>query len=179
MVATDTARGGFNRICASSTLSTCDRTECPCHQTGCFNRICASSTLSTSSLQWFICLLSGFNRICASSTLSTSAFCLRRWNWMRFQSHLRLFHPIHSRAGAARCCAINVSIASVPLPPYPLFPSLLASSNLACFNRICSSSTLSTFPVSASKLKPCLFQSHLLLFHPIHRAKRFLRQTPQ
>ena len=136
----------FNRICASSTLSTLSARAFTWRYGHCFNRICASSTLSTRESHTFALSRSGFNRICASSTLSTrrssiAAILVKP----EFQSHLRLIHPIHME--------------------------MMQSSldHCASFNRICASSTLSTSPVDVPPIAIAVFQSHLRLIHPIHK----------
>ena len=111
----------FNRICASSTLSTTEVQASNASIYRGFNRICASSTLSTwSSTVLYLMPIVCFNRICASSTLSTR------------QGSDSSFSPS------------NVSIASAPHPPYP--PKCMISLFVVSFgfNRICASSTLST-----------------------------------
>ncbi len=111
----------------------------------CFNRICASSTLSTvviDKFPWDVVIVSiasaphppypltvvisycssipSFNRICASSTLSTPAsISLKSSMIPTFQSHLRLIHPIHVFPHTVLLCISIVSIASAPHPPYP------------------------------------------------------------
>ena len=110
----------------------------------CFNRICASSTLSTSALVWQTSLLSQFqSHLRLIHPIHISSMCL----WLAsllFQSHLRLIHPIHGIRNCRpmrpmlrfnRICASStlstwpmipspvpkgVSIASAPHPPYPL-----------------------------------------------------------
>ena len=67
-----------------------------------------------------------------------------------FQSHLRLFHPIHSGCTRGISLSPRVSIASAPLPPYT--------------------------PIYKNLLKVIQFQSHLLLIHPIHTIFHILQR---
>ncbi len=85
----------------------------------CFNRICASSTLSTSHFR-----LGHNNRLRFQSHLRLihpihleSVRVLVKA--AMFQSHLRLIHPIHMCSCSLIHACTRVSIASAPHPPYP------------------------------------------------------------
>ena len=159
----------FNRICASSTLSTCPIPDLPPFLQ-CFNRICASSTLST--VRYLVrlrCFWVGFNRICASSTLSTNTAM------SFFKGAVKSFNRIcASSTLSTNPKSIDtrlprmVSIASAPHPPYPPDRCGIAWLQIKSFNRICASSTLSTEREGYYLPIYGLFQSHLRLIHPIH-----------
>ena len=191
-----------------------------------FNRICASSTLSTlnsvidhqdvlimfqSHLRLIhpIHLEFGMSKHLVIISVSIASaphppyphrltMCLCLPHTM-FQSHLRLIHPIHGIRNCRpmrpmlrfnRICASStlstwpmipspvpkgVSIASAPHPPYPL--SKIIPSKV-CEHVSIASAPNPPYPplsISASTSVTVLFQSHLRLIHPIHNcAKDFI-----
>ena len=111
-----------------------------------FNRICASSTLSTLPLSKRPIPLSPVSIASAPHPpYPQLAQFLCLWCEAEFQSHLRLIHPIHSMlniTGISTTIGFNRICASSTLSTKTI-NRLIAAQSIG-FNRICASSTLST-----------------------------------
>ena len=135
----------------------------------CFNRICASSTLSTCRACRKKHIVDKFqSHLRLIHPIHSKKLRLERARKVKFQSHLRLIHPIHGFTEIEPCGSRRVSIASAPHPPYPLDKDPKVSGKSIVSIASAPHPPSSTRCGDDERTPIHRFQSHLRLIHPIH-----------